>query len=110
MSTIIGFILSIALLYYFYIFMESNSYFKNVGIYAIVTFFFNIITSLIDHSSINFFSLIITCLIIAFIEVKIMEFVKARVQSPISFIIWTDLCMFALGFVLGFVANLLFRI
>ena len=96
----LGIIFGIGLDWYFFNYMDNNSYLKNVGIYAVVNFMVSILKQIIDGNGISFLATLISSIIVSLIIIKIMEFTRANTKSLIGFILLTELCVFAISFVL----------
>jgi len=105
-SSILSLILSIALTYYFFIFIEMNSYIKNVSIYAIGNFLISIITNAISGQSLHIFSTLVTSIIISLAIVKIMEFAKNHTNSFVGFVVLSELVLILITFVISFLLSL----
>lgn len=106
-SSILSLILSIALTYYFFIFIEMNSYVKNVAIYAIGNFLISIITNAIDGQPLHIFSTLIISIIISLALVKIMEFAKNHTNSFVGFVVLSELVLIIITFAISFLLSLI---
>lgn len=104
----LGFIVGIALSWYFFNFIENNSYIKNVIIYAVSNFAVSMINQAIAGNGFEILSNIIASIIGGLIIVKIMEFVKNKTNNLLAFIILTDLVMIAIAFGIAFILSLIF--
>lgn len=100
----LGFIVAIALAWYYFNFMENNTYLKNVTIYSIANFIVAIINQAISGAGFEIMSSIIGSIILGLIIVKIMEFAKSRTNSVIMFLIVTELCQALVFFCINFIA------
>ncbi len=98
----LGLIVGLGLSWYYFNYMENNSYIKNVSIYAVANFAVSIINQLFAGGSIQIISSIISSIIVALIITKIMEFTKSATNSLLWFIILTDLCYMLIAFVISF--------
>lgn len=105
-SSILNLILSIALTYYFFIFIEMNSYVKNVAIYAVGNFLISIITNAIDGQPLHIFSTLIMSIIISLAIVKIMEFARNHTNSFVGFVVLSELVLVLITFVISFLLSL----
>lgn len=78
--------------WYFFNFIQDNTYKENVIIHTIYLVIFSIITSAIRGSKIDGVYLIVTLalsILLSLIEVKIMDFAEKRVLTVFGFIILT---------------------
>lgn len=101
-------IVGIALSWYFFNFIENNSYIKNVIIYAVSDFAILMINQAISGSGFAILSNIIASVISGLIIVKIMEFTKAHTNSLLGFIILNEILMLAISFGINFILALIF--
>lgn len=106
-SSILSLILSIALTYYFFIFIEMNSYVKNVAIYAIGNFLRSIIINAINGQPLRIFSTLIISIIISLALVKIMEFAKNHTNSFVGFVVLSELVLILVTFAISFLLSLI---
>ena len=100
----ISFLLSIALFWYFFNFIDNNSYIKNVAIYAIVNFILVIIEQAFSGAGFTIFSSIISSIIGGLILVKIMEFTRSRTNTLVTFVLLTSLCNWVISFCIAFIS------
>ena len=104
----LGLIVGIALDWYYFNFMQNNSYIKNVAIYAIANFTVLIVNELISGAQIQIISSIIGSIIVALIITKIMEYAKSKTNSLFWFIVITDVFYYAITFVIAFIVYKIF--
>lgn len=102
----LGFIVGLILAWYYFNFMENNTFVKNVTIYAVANFIVLIINQLLSGGQVNIIISIISSIIVALIITKIMEFAKSRTNSLGWFIVITDLCYALIAFAIAFVISL----
>lgn len=101
-------IFGIALAWYFFNFIENNSYIKNVIIYAVSNFAILMINQTFFGSGFVILLNIISSIIGSLILVKIMEFTKANTNSLLGFIILTEIIAIAINFGIYFIFHLVF--
>ena len=101
-------LVGIALSWYFFNFIENNSYIKNVIIYAVSNFALLMINQAIAGNGFEIISNIIASIIGGLIIVKIMEFVKTKTNSLLVFCILTELVIIAIAFCISFILTLIF--
>ena len=99
----VGLIAGLAISWYFFNFMENNTYIKNVAIYSVVNFIVATINQLIEGSGLHIITSIIASIIGGLIIVKVMEFAKGSTKSLVGFIIVTEVCVMALSFCISFI-------
>lgn len=95
----LGLIVGIALDWYYFNFMQNNSYIKNVAIYAVANFAVSIVNELFSGGKIQIMSSIIGSIVVALIITKIMEFARSKTNNLFLFILITDACYFVIAFV-----------
>ncbi len=99
----LGFIVALALAWYFFNFIENNSFLKNVIIYSVANFSILTIDEAFDGTGFHIISNIIASIVGGLVTIKIMEFVKARTNSLVMFVVLTELCQIAISFCIAFI-------
>lgn len=105
----IGYILAliwgIAVAWYFYIFLEMNSYLKNVIIWAVARYGVGFIKATMRGSFFNMIGVLVLDIIMSLAIVKIMEFIKSKTNGGVIFVVLTllgeFLCAFLIGNIIG---------
>ena len=100
MGIIFELLIALIIYWYYHHFMHTNSYFKNVVIYAIITLALEWFVGDIT----NVFSVIILILA-SIINVKILEYVQKNTTSVITFMLFGEVCLFIAHVIIKFVAT-----
>ena len=102
----LGLIVEIIISWYFFNYIENNSYIKNVIIYSSANFVVSILNNLISGTELHIIASALGSIVGGLIIVKIMEFAKERTNNLVMFIILTEVCEIICFFVIA----LLYRI
>ena len=99
-------------IWYFYKNVETNSYWKNVGICMIFSILSSIITSIANNNfaTINIISLIISAFLGSMLSVVIFKFAKTNTKSVVGFVIFMLCTEFLIFFVLTLIVGLISRL